>query len=43
MPLTIRGKSMLKKFNEEYGENGEDVFYAWLNKKSKKDRKIYEK
>jgi hypothetical protein len=44
MPLTIKGEKVLKNFQDEYGESkGEEVFYAWLNKKSKSERKKYEK
>jgi hypothetical protein len=33
MPLTIKGKKLLKKFQEEYGkENGTKIFYSYEHK-----------
>lgn len=31
MPLTEKGKKVLAKFREEYGEKGESYFYASIN------------
>jgi hypothetical protein len=43
MPLTEKGEKVLRNFKEEYGEEeGEKIFYAWLNKKSERRRKKYE-
>jgi hypothetical protein len=36
MPLTIKGKKMLKAFEKEYGKRrGKQVFYAYSNKHPK--------
>lgn len=44
MPLTYRGRKIKKEFESEYGKDkGEEVFYAWLNKKKKNERSKYEK
>jgi hypothetical protein len=44
MPLTYQGRKTKRQFEKEYGKNeGENIFYAWLNKKSKTERKKYEK
>jgi len=43
MPLTIKGKKVLKEYKKEYGKEGENYFYAWLNKKTARERKKYEK
>ena len=33
MPLTEKGKKILKEFEKEYGKKkGEEIFYAWENK-----------
>lgn len=32
MPLTAKGKEILAKFKQEYGEKGESYFYAAKNK-----------
>ena len=39
MPLTSKGKKILKAFKEEYGkEVGEKFFYAW--EKKHKDKRV---
>ena len=43
MPLTQKGEEKLRSFKKRYGGRGEEVFYRWLNKKSRGERKIYEK
>jgi hypothetical protein len=43
MPLTPKGKKILQKFIEQYGERGRDVFYASLVKGTIPDRGIHEK
>lgn len=33
MPLTKKGKDILKEFEKEYGQKrGKSIFYAWENK-----------
>jgi len=33
MPLTEKGKKILKEFEKEYGKKkGEEIFHAWENK-----------
>ena len=32
MPLSKKGKEILKKFIEQYGERGSDIFYASIVK-----------
>lgn len=37
MPLSKKGKKILKEFQEEYGkEKGTTIFYAWENKHGRK-------
>jgi len=43
MPLTPKGKKLLKKFIEQYGERGRDIFYASLVKGKLKDKGIHGK
>jgi hypothetical protein len=43
MPLTKKGKEILKKFIEQYGERGREVFYASLVKGKLKDHRIHGK
>jgi len=44
MPLTKLGIRVLNNFKKEYGSiEGEKIFYSFLNKKSKIERKKYEK
>lgn len=44
MPLTKKGKKVLKKFQEQYGkERGKEVFYASLVSGRLKDRGLHEK
>ena len=33
MPLSSKGKNVLKAFEDEYGnKKGKEIFYAWENK-----------
>lgn len=44
MPLKKSGKKILNDFKLRYGSiEGTKFFYSWLNKKSKIERKKYEK
>lgn len=44
MPLTKTGKETLKNFEDEYGKKkGKEVFYAWLNEKTKSERRKFER
>lgn len=39
MPLTKKGKKVLKEFKLEYGKRGKNIFYAFMKKHPKKTRK----
>lgn len=43
MPLTSHGRKTLKRFKKKYKKDGEGIFYAWLNLKSKAERRKFEK
>jgi len=43
MPLTKKGEKLLKKFIEQYGERGRNIFYASLVKGKLKDKGIHGK
>jgi len=43
MPLTDKGKKILKKFIEQYGERGRNIFYASLVKGKIPDKGIHGK
>ena len=43
MPLTKKGEELKRKFEKRYGSQGEEIFYRWLNKKSKGERRVYER
>ena len=44
MPLTKKGRLILKSFKQKYGQrNGRHVFMGWLNQQSKEEIKKYEK
>jgi len=43
MPLTEKGKEILKKFIEQYGEEGKNIFYASLVKGTIPDKGIHKK
>lgn len=44
MPLKKLGIRVLNNFKKEYGSfRGKNLFYSWLNKKSKIERRKYEK
>jgi len=43
MPLTNRGERIKKQFKKRYGEQGDEIFHAWLNKKNKDEKRKYEK
>jgi hypothetical protein len=43
MPLTKKGEKLLKKFIEQYGERGRNIFYASLVKGTIPDSGIHGK
>jgi hypothetical protein len=43
MPLTKKGEKLLKKFIEQYGERGRNIFYASLVKGTIPDKEIHGK
>lgn len=42
MPLTLKGKKLIKEFEKEYGKKkGDTVFYAYSNKHPKISSKLH--
>jgi hypothetical protein len=43
MPITKSGAKVLKDLKDEYGDKGEEVFYAMINQKKKGSEKWHGK
>ena len=43
MPLTAKGRKVLQKFKEQYGEKGEDIFWASIVSGKLPDKKLHKK